>query len=122
MLTLDRIPAPILEAISAELAEPLDYASASHLEFFRSHHLELVASGWMGAGKSRVLCQKAWNVAMRYPGVTVGLFRKTQNSIAATTQRTFERDVVDRDYLLPGYEGRNKSEHWWGLRNGSRIY
>lgn len=115
-------PEPVLQQIATELAVPLDYASEDHIAFFESRHLELVASGWMGAGKSRILCQKAWNVARRYPGVTVGLFRKAQNSIAATTERTFERDVVDRDYLLPGHFGRNKSEHWWGLANGSRIY
>ena len=116
------LPTSIIEELAAELGEPLRYASPEHQAFFDSRHLELVASGWMGAGKSRVLCQKAWFVAMTYPGVTVGLFRKAQNSIAATTERTFIRDVVDRRYLAPGYEGRNKSEHWWGLANGSRIY
>ncbi len=115
-------PEPVLRQISDELAEPLDYASDEHLAFFESKAIELVASGWMGAGKSRILCQKAWMIAMRYPGVTVGLFRKAQNSIAATTERTFARDVVDARYLAPGHEGRNKSEHWWGLANGSRIY
>jgi phage terminase large subunit len=115
-------PEPVLAQIAHELAVPLDYASPEHIDFFGSRHMELVASGWMGAGKSRVLCQKAWNVARRYPGVTVGLFRKAQNSIAATTQRTFERDVLEPRYLAPGHAGRNKSEHWFGLANGSRIY
>ena len=117
-----RPPETVRLAVSEELAEPAEYASAEHIEFFASRHLELVGSGWMGAGKSRILCQKAWMLARRYPGVTIGLFRKAQNSIAATTERTFERDVVERQYLAPGHEGRNKSEHWWGLKNGSRIY
>jgi len=30
--------------------------------------------------------------------------------------------VVEREYLADGHLGRNKSEHWWGLANGSRIY
>ena len=94
-MLLTRPPEAILHAVAAELGEPTEYASLDHLSFFESKHLELVASGWMGAGKSRVLCQKAWMVAMRYPGVTIGLFRKAQNSIAATTERTFARDVVD---------------------------
>src|SRR5258706_2828800 len=72
----------------------------------------------MGAGRSRVLTQKAWKVARRYPGVTVALFRKAQNSIAHTTERTFERDVLDRRYLAK----RNKTEHFWELTNSSRIY
>lgn len=112
------VPEPVRLQVARELGVPADYASAGHAEFFASRHPELVASGWMGAGKSRILCQKAWWVARKYPGVTVALFRKAQNSIAATTERTFERDVLDRDYLAK----RNKSEHWYELRNGSRIY
>ena len=72
----------------------------------------------MGAGKSRVLCQKAWWVARTHPGVTVALFRKTAATLPATTARTFERDVVDYDFIAR----RNKSESWWELTNGSRIY
>ncbi len=121
---LEVAPDLIERAVAERLAipPPDGFASLQHLDFFASRHPELVASGWMGAGKSRVLCQKAWKIARRYPGVTVALFRKAQNSIAATTERTFERDVVDRHYLAPGHQGRNKTEHWWGLANGSRIY
>jgi hypothetical protein len=50
--------------------------------------------------------------------VTVALFRKTQNAIPHTTGRTFERDVVDRRYIAR----RNKTDHYWELTNGSRIY
>ncbi len=119
---LTEAPRDIELRIRSEMAVPDDYASQQHLDFFTSRHAELVASGWMGAGKSRVLCEKAWKIARRYPGVTIALFRKAQNSIAATTERTFQRDVVDYRYLAAGHEGRNKSEHWWGLANGSRIY
>jgi PBSX family phage terminase large subunit len=115
---LHSVPEPIRQQLARELGVPADYASEGHAAFFESRHPELVASGWMGAGKSRILCQKAWWVARKYPGVTVALFRKAQNSIAATTERTFERDVLDRTYLAK----RNKSEHWYELTNGSRIY
>jgi phage terminase large subunit len=101
-----------------EFGEPGDFASPEHRAFFDSRAPELVASGWMGAGKSRVLCQKAWWVARNNPGVTVGLFRKTAAALPATTARTFERDVVDAHFIAK----RNKSEHWWELTNGSRIY
>ena len=111
-------PEAVRLQVARELGVPADYASDDHAAFFESRHAELVASGWMGAGKSRILCQKAWWVARKYPGVTVALFRKAQNSIAATTERTFERDVLDREYLAK----RNKSEHWYELTNGSRIY
>ena len=99
-------------------AEPGLFASEDHRAFFDSRAPEIVASGWMGAGKSRILCQKAWWVARTNPGVTVGLFRKTAASLPATTARTFERDVVDHRYIAR----RNKSENWWELTNGSRIY
>ena len=111
-------PQPVLEQVAYELGVPLDYASLDHLDFFASKSPELVASGWMGAGKSRVLCQKAWWIARTYPGVTVALFRKTAASLPATTARTFERDVVDYAFIAR----RNKSESWWELTNGSRIY
>ena len=122
MLSPSSVPDPVRLQVARELGEPADYASLEHLAFFESRRAEIVASGWMGAGKSRILTEKAWHVARRYRGVTVGLFRKAQNSIAATTERTFARDVVDFRYLAAGHEGRNKSEHWWGLTNGSRIY
>ena len=110
--------AELARVLEQEFAEPAEYASPEHRRFFESRAPELIASGWMGAGKSRVLCQKAWNVARMYPGVTVALFRKTAASIPATTGRTFERDVVDHRYIAK----RNRSESWWELTNGSRIY
>jgi PBSX family phage terminase large subunit len=119
LTVLERTATEDLRAfLGAEYADPDDFASAEHLAFYDSHHSEIVASGWMGAGKSRVLTEKAWNVARTYPGVTVALFRKAQNSIAHTTERTFERDVLDRRYLAK----RNKTEHYWELTNGARIY
>ena len=97
---------------------PFDFASPEHRRFFDSQAPEIVASGWMGAGKSRVLCEKAWHLARRYPGATFGLFRKVAASIPATTLRTFQRDVLDARYI----GSRNKSESWYELTNGSRIY
>src|SRR6185369_1255087 len=43
---------------------------------------------------------------------------KTQNAIPHTTGRTFERDVVDLRYIAR----RNKTDHYWELTNGSRVY
>ena len=119
---LASLPRPVLLDLLAEMGEPVGFASPEHEAFWASREPEVLASGWMGAGKSRILCQKAWRIAMTYPGVTVGLFRKTHASIAATTERTWERDVVDHRFLARGHAGRNKSEHWWGLHNGSRVY
>lgn len=113
-------------AMAAQLLAPLassriplpEFANDQQQVFFESRAPEILYSGAMGAGKSRILCEKAWAVANRYPGVTVGIFRKVRASLAATTFRTFTRDVMDPELLA----GRNLSEGWVDLRNGSRIY
>lgn len=120
MLATDRVkalPLPILRALGAEVG-PVEFASPEHRLFMDSQAQEVVLSGWMGAGKSRALCEKAWWLAKRYPGVTVGLFRKVAASLPATTERTFWRDVADLRLVAK----RNRSESWAELTNGSRIY
>lgn len=122
-MMLDR-PDLALAVLQAERARraaflaPPDFANDQQSRFYASRAPELLYSGAMGAGKSRILCEKAWSLAKLHPGATLGLFRKTANSLAATTHRTFERDVVDVSQIA----SRNRSEHYWALRNGSRIY
>ncbi|HEV8489037.1 MAG TPA: phage terminase large subunit [Candidatus Limnocylindrales bacterium] len=94
----------------AGLSRP-EFASPEHERFFESTAPEILVSGWMGAGKSRVLCEKAWSLALAYPGAELGIFRKVRASLAATTERTFWEDVADRRYVV----GRNKTEHWVDL-------
>lgn len=96
----------------------LSFASPDHEAFFYSEAPEAVASAWMGAGKSRVLCEKAWYLAQKYPGAQFGIFRKIAASLPATTERTFWRDVAEPHKIAK----RNKSENWLELHNGSRIY
>jgi len=93
-----------------------EFASPDHERFYRSQAPELVASGWMGAGKSRVLAQKAWDLALSHPGAELGLFRKVQASLVATTERTFWQDVAEPRYVL----GRNRTEHWVDVGSGAR--
>ena len=113
---LERIPAPYLAAIRAEL-DP-EFANAAQRTFLDSHAAEVIYSGAMGAGKSRILCEKARKLALAYPGVTIGIFRKVAASMPATTMRTMFRDV-----LRPGeIVSRNRSENWVEFANGSRIY
>lgn len=94
------------------------FASDEQRAFFHSEDREVLYSGWMGAGKSRILCEKAWYLAKMYPGVTLGIFRKVAASLPATTLRTFLRDVVDPRLIAK----RNLTENWYELVNGSRIY
>jgi len=95
-----------------------DFANASQERFYDSQARELLYSGAMGAGKSRILCEKGYGIALRYPGCTVGIFRKVKASMAATTVRTFTQDVMN----LRDVASRNQSESWYQLKNGSRIY
>jgi phage terminase large subunit len=96
----------------------VEFASPEHEAFFLSEAPEIVASGWMGAGKSRILCEKAWFLAQKYPAAQFGIFRKVAASLPATTERTFWRDVAEPNKIVK----RNKSENWLELHNGSRIY
>lgn len=97
---------------------PAQFANDQQVTFFDSQSPEIIYSGAMGAGKSRILCEKAWAVASDHPGVTVGIFRKVAASLPATTMRTFFRDVADVTLIA----NRNRSESWIELRNGSRVY
>ena len=115
-MTLAQAPTPVLQALRASLAPA--WANDAQRAFFWSKAPEVLYSGAMGAGKSRILCEKAWDVATRYPGVTVGIFRKVAASLPHTTMRTFFRDVARTERIA----ARNRSEGWVELDNGSRIY
>lgn len=77
----------------------------------------------MGAGKSRIGCEKVHYLALEHPGAQFGIVRKTAHSLSATTARTFWRDVVRPGYIV----ARNKSEGWVEVsrgpkRDASRIW
>ncbi len=79
---------------------------------------ELLYSGAWGAGKSRVLCEKALFLAERYPGNLVGIARKVFNSIKLTTMRTFFEEVCPPDHI----KRYNKTDHLVTLKNGSQVF
>lgn len=94
------------------------FANDQQRTFFDSEAPELLYSGAFGAGKSRILCEKAYALAKRYPGAPVGIFRKAASSLPATTKLTFMRDVLDPADV----KSSNKTEGWIELHNGSRIW
>ena len=102
------------------IASP-EFASPVHRRFYESRAPELLGSGWMGVGKSRLLCEKAWHLALEYPGSELALFRKVHKSLAATTERTFWQEVVDPRYVV----ARNQTDSWVEVSAGgqpSRIW
>lgn len=90
---------------------PPEFASDEQRAFFESEAPELLYSGWMGAGKSRILCEKAWSLALHHPGAELGIFRKVKASMPATTIRTFWEEVADLRYVVKV----NRTESWVDL-------
>lgn len=78
----------------------------------------LLYSGAWGAGKTKILCEKAYFLALLYPHNVVGICRKTFNSLKQTTMKTFFQEVCPPDHI----KKYNKSDHIVTLRNKSEIY
>jgi PBSX family phage terminase large subunit len=94
------------------------YANEQQRAFFGSQASEVLYSGAYRAGKSRIGCEKAYWLAKRYPGIPIGIFRKTAASLAASTERTLLHDVIPRNAIAR----HNRTERWYELANGSRIW
>lgn len=115
MESLRRLPRPVLESMRRELGP--EFANDQQRAFFDSHAGELLYSGAFGAGKTRILVEKALALGRRYPGVPIGIFRKVRASLAATTQVTFLQASRPGELVR-----RNRTEGWHELANGSRFW
>lgn len=95
------------------------FANTQQRVFFDSKDAEVLYSGAFGAGKSRILCEKALWLALRHNGAKIAICRKVAASLAATTELTFVHDV-----LRPSGVGfrQNRTERWFEFANGSRIW
>lgn len=114
--TLRALPRPILEAVRAELGPT--FVNPQQRRFFDCEAPEVLYSGAFRAGKSRIGCEKAYWLAKRYPGIPIGIFRKTAASLAASTERTLLHDVIPQGAI----KRSNRTERWYELANGSRIW
>ena len=112
---LRSLPRPVLESIRRELGP--QFANDQQRAFFDSRHPEVLYSGAFGAGKSRILVEKALALGRRHPGVPIGIFRKVRASLAATTQVTFLQAARPGELVR-----KNKTEGWYELANGSRFW
>jgi PBSX family phage terminase large subunit len=110
------LPRETLEALRAQLGPR--FVNPQQRTFFDSHAPEVLYSGAFRAGKSRIGCEKAYYLARSYPGIPIGIFRKSASSLYASTERTLLVDVIP-----PGAIARsNAAQHWYELANGSRIW
>jgi phage terminase large subunit-like protein len=116
VISLEEAPREVLQAIRAELGPT--FVNDQQRAFFKSHAPELLYSGAFRAGKSRIGCEKAYYLAQEHPGIPIGIFRKTANSLAATTERTLLHDVIPSFAIARS----NRTERWYELANGSRIW
>ncbi len=113
---LRTLPRTVQEQMRSELGPR--FANEQQRAFFDSDAPELLYSGAFGAGKSRILCEKAYHLGLRYPGAPIGIFRKVRASLAATTAITFFRDVLPHGAITR----KNVTDGWYELGNGSRFW
>ncbi|HLE81442.1 MAG TPA: hypothetical protein VJA25_09135, partial [Dehalococcoidia bacterium] len=67
---------------------PAQVAFHSSSAFIRGY------GGAMGGGKSRALCEEAFDLALDYPGIPILMVRLRHNSITETTRRTMLEQVL----------------------------
>lgn len=103
---------------AARVPGPPTFINDQQRAFFESTAPEVLYSGAFRAGKSRIGCEKAYYLAQTYPGIPVGIFRKSAASLAASTERTLLVDVVPRSAIAKSHT----TQHWYELDNGSRIW
>ena len=85
--------------------------------FFDTEAPEVLYSGAFRAGKSRIGCEKAYYLARAYPGIPIGIFRKTKVSLEASTQWTLLHDVIPPRAIVR----HNDTLRRYDLANGSII-
>ena len=74
----------------------------------------------MGGGKSRTLCEDAFDVMLEFPGVVVLLCRAQHTSIVETTKKTLLNQVIPSD--LVARAKASMGEDFIELWNGSRCH
>lgn len=88
--------------------------------FRRSTAFVRAYGGAMGGGKSRALCEEAFDLALDYPGVPIVMVRLRHNSITETTKRTMLEYVLPPELVVKRKE--SGGEDYVELYNGSRVH
>ena len=91
-------------------------------EFMEDVTPELLYSGAFGAGKTKILCEKAYFFSIFYPNNFGLIVRKTMNSLRHTTLRTLLKGTGGLPVIPPNaIANYNKSNNLITLVNGSEI-
>jgi hypothetical protein len=78
--------------------------------------------GAMGGGKSRALCEQAFDYALDHPGILIPVFRQEHTSIVRTTKRTFFEQVLPPELLAQCDTKNSQGEDWIRLPNDSELH
>lgn len=87
------------------------------MAFFRSQAKIRGYGGAMGGGKSRTICENAFDEMLDYPGIKVVLARAQHTSIIETTKKTMLEQVIPAE-LIVGSKA-SQGEDYIRLWNGS---
>ena len=91
-------------------------------EFMEDVTPELLYSGAFGAGKTKILCEKAYFLSIYYPNNFGLIVRKTMKSLRHTTLRTLLKGTGGQPVIPPNaIANYNKSDNLITLTNGSEI-
>jgi len=80
--------------------------------------LNYLYSGGFGSGKTRLIGELAWELMLAYPGIEIGVFRKTRVGVYDTTYKTFTDEVIPPEYIL---KSQRSTLEIWSL-NGSYAH
>lgn len=76
--------------------------------------------GAMGGGKSRAICEEAFDLSLEHPGLKTVIARQEHTSITETTKKTMIEQVLPRE--LVRHTKQSGGEDYVELLNGSRIH
>lgn len=97
------------------------FDNPAQVAFLRSPARYRLLSSGFGAGKSKLLCRESIRIALEYPGSRNLIARLKSTELAATTAKTFERELREIGLEKGLHYTVNKNEGTYYWRNGSET-
>jgi hypothetical protein len=100
------------------------YAPLPPQQAFRSSRAKIRGyGGAMGGGKSRAICEEAFDLALDHPGIRILIARQRHTSIIETTKKTMVEEVLPIELLAHPDTKKKESggEDYIRLPNGSTF-
>ena len=90
---------------------PLFRALPWQIPAWRDTSQVLLLVGGAGSGKSRLAAEKMHAIALKYPGVTLLMVRKTRESMTNSTVLFMERTVIGRNTSVRHFPSKSRFEY-----------